>query len=153
MSAMSRPVIAEVKNVLTFGEGAPHDASLDGYIPPDREHFGFQAQVFIGQQGDDRCDSFDIKVCSPSWFAEKVAASDSGWTPFNAMLTTLPENVLPGAGIWFMQQWDRSAFDAALNAVCQVASGGPDWGSVAARIGRLIPWEFDYKFDEHVDRR
>jgi hypothetical protein len=37
--------------------------------------------------------------------------------------------------------------------VCAAASGGPDWGTVASRIGRAIPWEYDYKYDAHVDER
>ncbi len=148
---MSQSVVAEVKSVLAFGEGVPGSAALDGYAPANREHFGFRAQVFIGQQGDDRSDSFDITVCSPSWFAEGV--SQQGLGRFNRLLRALPEGVLPGAGIWFMRQWERSEFETALNAVCDAASGGPDWGSVASRIGRLIPWEFDYKFDAHVDSR
>ena len=56
------------------------------------------------------------------------------------------------AGFWFMRRWDRVAFVEALDRVCDALSPGPDWGSVASRIGRLIPWEFDYKYDESVNQ-
>jgi hypothetical protein len=45
----------------------------------------------------------------------------------------------------------RDDFDEALSAITDAASPGPDWGSVAARIGRFIPWEFNYKYDDHID--
>jgi hypothetical protein len=64
----------------------------------------------------------------------------------------MPEAVAAGAGMWFMRQWDSSTFLKALDQICEVASPGPDWGSVASRIGRLIPWEFAYKYDEAVNK-
>jgi hypothetical protein len=33
-------VLARVKEVLVFGDGSPTNASLDGFQPPDPEHFG-----------------------------------------------------------------------------------------------------------------
>ena len=26
-----------------------------------------------------------------------------------------------------------------------------DWGTLANRIGRYIPWEFDYQYDDFID--
>jgi hypothetical protein len=51
-----------------------------------------------------------------------------------------------------MRRWDPDQFLEALTSICKEFSPGPDWGSVASRIGRLIPWEFDYKYDEHVNQ-
>jgi hypothetical protein len=143
-------ISAEVKAVLAFGEGASEDASLERYEPPDPDHFGFTAQVFIGDTVRDDSDSFDITVCSPSWFAEKVAAGE--WERFRSGgLRAISDAVAPGAGLWFMRRWNRAQFEEALRVVCDTFSPGPDWGSVASRIGRLIPWEFDYKYDQYVD--
>lgn len=147
---MNQVTFAQVKFVLAFGEGATKDASLDGYAPPDPDKFGFTAQVFIGDSGSDESDSFDITVCSPSWFAEQVSVGE--WERFrNGVLRSIPDNVAPGAGLWFMRRWDRSQFEKALSSICETFSPAPDWGSAAARIGRLIPWEFDYKYDRFVD--
>lgn len=144
-------VRAVVKNVLAFGDGSSSDASLDGFVPPDPEHFGFFAQVFVGDDVDDRSDSFDLVVCSPSWFAEEAVSGR--WEQFRGGgLTVLPESIAVGSGIWFMRRWDKAAFEDALKFVCDAASPGPDWGTVAARIGRLIPWEFAYKYDERVNQ-
>ena len=147
---MESPFRAEVKTVLAFGEGQASDNSLEGFSPPDPTNFGFNAQVFIGEAGGDLYDSFDVVVCSPSWFASQVAQGN--WDRFKRGLRDLPESIVVGSGFWFMRRWDATAFMDALGRVCDTLSPGPDWGSVASRIGRLIPWEFDYKYDEAINR-
>jgi hypothetical protein len=147
---MENPVRAEVKTVLAFGDGQAAGRSLAGFSPPDPESFGFNAQVFIGEVGVDLSDSFDVVVCSPSWFASQVA--DGEWDRFKGGgLRAMPESVVVRAGLWFMRRWDRAAFEEALNRVCETVSPGPGWGSVASRIGRLIHWEFDYRYDEAIN--
>jgi len=143
-------VRATVKNILAFGDGAAEDNALDGYVPPDPEHFGFSAQVFIGDDADDLSDSFDVTVCTPSWLAAQVKAG--AWDRFRSgSLRAMPESVAAGAALWFMRRWNRQEFERAVEAVCEDANPAPDWGSVACRIGRRIPWEFDYKYDRHVN--
>jgi hypothetical protein len=51
-----------------------------------------------------------------------------------------------------MRRWDRTDFEEALKAVCDAFSPGPDWGAVASRIGRVIPWGCVGIYDEHVDQ-
>lgn len=143
-------VRCEVKSVLAFGEGAAADASIDGFTPPAPEHFGVSLQVFIGEVGSDVADSFDILVCSPSWMVARVDAGE--WERFRSGgLRVLPESVAVGTGIWFMRRWNRADVEAALSSICESFSPAPDWGSLAARVGRLVPWEFDYKFDTLVN--
>jgi hypothetical protein len=148
MTAMPRPVTAVVKSVVVSGAGS--DAwDVREFSASDPAHFGFFASVFIGENAEDEfVDSFDILVCSPSWFAEQ--ASGEVWTDCQ-QLTAMPDEVLPGAGVWFMRRWDRAQFEEALRVVCTDASGGPDWSTVASRIGRLIPWEFAYKYDAEIN--
>ncbi len=148
---MSTPVTAVLKSVLAFGDGQAEDRSLDGYRPEDPEHFGFDAQIFIGDASHDWRDSFDLLVCTPSWMTECVDAGR--WDRFTvAGPRVLPESIAVGTGIWFMRRWDRAEFEEALRAVCAEFSPGPDWGSVAARIGRVIPWEYRFRHDKHVDQ-
>jgi hypothetical protein len=121
-------------------------------VPSDPTDFGFHAQVLIGETSNDLSDSFDVVVCSPRWMEGQVAAGR--WEQFRGGgLRAIPDSVAVGAGIWFMQRWDRADFETALRAVCEQFSPGPDWGSLASRIGRLIPWEYHYKYDEHVNVR
>ncbi len=51
-----------------------------------------------------------------------------------------------------MRRWDRAVFMEAVRAVCEGFSLGNDWGILASRIGRVIPWEFDYRYDKFVDQ-
>jgi Immunity protein 8 len=149
---MNRSITAEVKTVLVFGEGALPGGSVEEFVPDDPEHFGVNVQVLIGEAATDFADSFDLIVCSPSWMAAKVR--DGGWDRFrNSGLRVLPESIAVGSGIWFMRRWNPIELESSLRSVCEAFSPGPDWGSVAARIGRLIPWEFDYKYDAHVNDR
>ena len=73
------------------------------------------------------------------------------WSPFKRQLRVIPESVLPGAGTWFMRRWHPEHFEPAVHAICDGAGPGPDWGTVASRVGRLIPWEFDYQYDARVN--
>ena len=147
---MQNGVHAEVKNILGFGDGVAPGMSLDRFSPPDPEHFGFHAQIFIGVTTGDASDSFDIVICTPSWFASQVA--EGHWDRFKGGgLGVLPPSILVGAGLWFVRRWDHADFHEAIRQVCDSASPGPDWGSVANRIGRMIPWEFSYRYDDHVN--
>ncbi|MET8519211.1 hypothetical protein [Nocardioides sp. NPDC004968] len=41
---------------------------------------------------------------------------------------------------------------AALDRLIPAYSPGPDFAAVAARMGRVIPWEYDFKFDAQLNR-
>jgi Immunity protein 8 len=141
-------VIADVKGMLFFGAGASGDR--DEFHPVDPRHFGVSVQVFIGDTQGEHGDSFDLTVCSPSWLASTFESE--GTSRFAHGLWTMPATIVVGAQIWLMPAWNANDFRAGVDAVCASASPGPDWGAVANRIGRLIPWEFAYKYDDHIDR-
>jgi hypothetical protein len=144
------PVVAVVKQVLVVDDlWRPVDLVEQNLDLRDPDHFGFDAQVFIGEAHRDGVDSFDLIVCSPSWLAARV--SEGYWTPEGRWEDDDP--VRPGSRYWFMRRWDQTEFLKAVAAVCVAASAGPDWKTVAARIGRLIPWEFDYQYDEELNRQ
>lgn len=120
-------------------EGDPAD-----FVPEDPECFGVYVQAFIGEEGDPRSDSFDFMVCSPRWLVDNfnhpfMAADCEDWyeTP----------NLHFGRELVLMERWDYGELWSCIQAVC-VDFEGPDWRTVANRIGRWMPWEFDYRFDE-----
>ena len=116
--------------------------------PPDGAHdFAGSVQVLIGSTDDESADSFDLVVCSPNRFAEHLAREN--WDELDA----LPGgNVLPITGVWLMRSWSRHEFEQAVQRVVPAYSPGPDFATVAARIGRVIPWEYDYKHDRRLNR-
>lgn len=116
-------------------------------LPGDRCH---PTTGCATEDGDELVDSFDLVVCSPSWLADQVAEGQ-GERFRSGGLRATPDSVIVGSGIWLMRRWARDAFDQALRVITDVASPGPDWGSVAARIGRFVPWEFNYRYDQHVN--
>lgn len=114
---------------------------------PGAAHFAGSVQVLIGEVGDDRADSFDLIVCSPSKFAEHFQPDN--WDADDV----LPGgNVLPITGVWLMRTWSRPEFEEAVQRVIPAYSPGPDFATVAARIGRVIPWEYDYRHDKAVNQ-
>ena len=117
--------------MLAFGGRNNPDGALDTYEPSDPEHFGFSAQVFVGGAMSDECDSFDVTVCSPSWFASEVAAR--GMEHFNRAPRGFPEDVHPGTDLWFMHRWDRARFEEALSAAF------PKTSEDVANVGDLRP--------------
>ena len=49
-----------------------------------------------------------------------------------------------------MQRWDAGALEAAIRELCE-RTEGPNWGAVASRLNRLLPWEFNYRYEQAVD--
>jgi hypothetical protein len=142
-------VTAELREVWFSGFAGAWIGSTTDPSPDDPEHFGFLMHAVIGDASHDAGDAFNAYVCTPSWFAAQLQTG--GWDRFVDALR--PTSIVDGSGMWFVSRWDRAELDTALRLLCEESSPGPDWGSVAARIARVIPWEFDYRYDEHVNHR
>ena len=121
-----------------------HEA-LERFQPDDPEHFGIGLQAFIGSGDDDAADSFDAFACTPSWLAENFDDERIGRWEFE------PPGLLFGSRFILMKRWDYSALVSAVRGLCAFHEAD-DWGMVASRIGRHIPWEFDYRYDGFLDR-
>jgi Immunity protein 8 len=50
-----------------------------------------------------------------------------------------------------MKRWDHAALREAITGLCE-AFEAADWGTLASRIARTIPWEYDYRYDEFLDQ-
>ncbi|MEU2199208.1 Imm8 family immunity protein [Isoptericola sp. NPDC019482] len=114
-------------------------------------HFGVSAQVLIGTTTSDPADSFDCILCSPSMFAEQFSVEK--WGDDGFAVDVLPGGeVLPVAGVWLMRSWSPAAFESAVDRLIKACSPAPDWGELAARIGRVLPWEYDYRHDRTTNQ-
>lgn len=106
--------------------------------------FSTHVQVFIGATSEPGADSFDLTLASPDWVAGHADELFAGHVLDSG-------DVAPLTGLWLMDRWSRTAFDAALARLVAAYSPGPDFGTIAERIGRVIPWEYAYRRDAALD--
>ena len=52
-----------------------------------------------------------------------------------------------------MKSWSRVDFEAALQRIVPAFSPAPDFPTLAGRVGRVIPREYDYSHDDVVNRQ
>ena len=125
---------------------APNPDSPDVDQP---EHFGFPVMVLVAESGS-APDAFHLHVCSASWLSAELM-TERGEALSDSLVTEHDAGVRPLAGVWVMNRWSRERFEAAVRRLCDSQSPAPDWGTVASRISRLLPWEYDYRYDDHAD--
>lgn len=129
-------VKAELKSL--FAPFVP--GKLEEWSPEDPDKFGFNLQIFVGSTGDAASDSFDVTVCTPSWLSENW---DWGIHEDDRSDLRL------GRDLILMKRWDFQQLEAAIRKVCDVEAN--TWGDVANRIGRTLPWEYEYRYDDYQD--
>jgi len=117
---------------------------LEQYVPGDPECFGFHVMAFIGSVGDESFDAFNFVVCTPIWLARSFNDVRVPRWDYEC------ENVLFGRRLVLMMRWDYQELHAAISEMC-AGHEAADWGTLANRIGRYIPWEFDDRYDEFID--
>ncbi len=120
----------------------PDARGIESYEPSDPTDFCVSVQAFIGPGDSDPSDSFDFVVCSPKWLLANfhlLRDPDDDVTPPSLVVTQ---------GIWIMESWSSQDIESNIRRLCEVVSPGPDWGSVADRLGRWMPWEYDYRYDD-----
>lgn len=138
---MSGGVQVEVKAINVW-----HDEPAHG-----SDHFVVNVEVFIGEVGEDKVDSFNLVCASPSMLAELY--SSDRWGEPRLVQDVLPGgNVLPLTGVWLMKAWSKRDLEAALSRLAPAYSPGPDFGTVASRIARVVPWEYDYRHDDRLNQ-
>jgi len=100
--------------------------------------------AFIGAVGNESSDAFNFMVCTAAWLARN----------FNDVRVPRwdyeRENLLFGRKLVLMRRWDYEELHAAISEMC-AGHEAADWGTLANRIGRYIPWEFDDRYDEFID--
>lgn len=115
------------------------------YIPDDPEYFGATLQAFIGCEGDSRGDSFDVMVCSPRWLVDNFNYPNLAERWYET------PNLHFGRRLILMERWDYAELWSCIQSMC-VDFEGPDWDTVANRIGRWLPWEFQHHVDDALVR-
>ena len=134
---------ADVKTLLYFPEMPDESGDVTSWQPRDSFNFGVHAQILAGTSEERGADSFDILVCSPTWFA-------AHWQQSTYSPDRLPGGVIAGRRVWFMDRWDPEVFQRAIENVLDLTTAGR-WGDIANRLGRYAPWEYDYRYDRAQD--
>ena len=143
--ASPEPVLrATIKGHLEFS------GDISAGRPTDPTYFGFEGSVVLGVK-EDRDDLFDFFVCSPRWLADHYADRNPdttrrslGW-PNDQDLEAVS---MPG--LILMPVWSEESLRSLLDRICGECTG-PDWPTIASRLGRVLIWEYEYKYDEYVD--
>lgn len=154
---MKEQTTARIHLIQLFAAGEPYETSLERYQPEDPEHFGTHIQLWIASSDAGStgwpvggADDFDLTVCTPSWFADRAEEDWKGLGGYRGP-GSMPASIIMGHGIWFVQRWDHGEILAGLASIFETEGTGPDWGSVASRIGRYIQWDLSYAYDQHVN--
>lgn len=122
--------------------------------PPDPSYFGVQMMLLIGLPEKDGADAFKAFACTPRWLAdhlrefdtygeEGLAAGGSAWFHGGGQLAKMTGTIL-------MPRWTREELLAAVDRLCG-ESAAHDYATAATRIGRVFPWEYQYRYDGFVD--
>jgi hypothetical protein len=101
--------------------------------------------AFIGSADSDLVDSFDAVVCTPTWLAANFGDPRISRAHFES------HEPLFGNRFLFMKRWDYDALHTAVSHDCALQQA-EDLGTLASRIGRRIPWEFDFQYDDFIDK-
>lgn len=144
---MARMVTAEVKAFFYNGPGS-YDEPPPAVEDPLR--FGLEVRVMIGTEGVAAADEFMAFPCTATWLVHELSAG-RGERMAESLVTEHDAGVRPLAGVWVMDRWSQERFESAVRRLCALHSPAPDWGTVASRISRLLPWEYDYRYDDHAD--
>jgi hypothetical protein len=137
---------AELKSLLAVGDSPE---GVEHYAPEDPADFCIALQAFVGATDDALSDSFDVLVCTPAWLAKNFdsprlrQAQPRAWT-------WQRRGIEFGRQFILMERWNYALLYETLSRLCSSVEG-PDWGTVASRIDHYLPWEYDYRYERHLE--
>jgi hypothetical protein len=105
---------------------SPDVFNLEDFQPDGS--FGILVQAMVGPSSAPGEESFGIIVCTPAWFADRMAG-----------------DIYPGRHHLFVRRYDFHLLKKYLERYCSTCTVA-SWHEVAEKLGRLGHWEFeDYK--------
>ncbi|WP_175932830.1 MULTISPECIES: immunity 8 family protein [unclassified Burkholderia] len=116
---------AEIKSLYSL----QLEDTLINYLPDDVSNFGTWIRAYIGPQGEEGSEAFDIEVCTPEWLKSRCTIEGAMW----------------GRHMLIVGAYDYEAIKAFIEryvATCH----GDDWAAIATKLSRMGAWEFeDYR--------
>lgn len=105
---------------------SPDVDDLKQFSPKNPKDFAFLLQIFVGVEGSDGEDSFDLQVCTPAWLERECKRV----------------GVVSGRHRLIVDCFDINAIEMYLQDYCENIVAD-DWDGIAAILGELGSWEFD----------
>ena len=105
---------------------SPDVADLQSYSPEDPASFRILVQLFIGPDGAEGFESFDVVVCTPDWIKQNVARDE----------------ILLGRHHAIVQEYDYGRLIQRIEKYLLHCTGDT-WEEIAIKVGRLGQWEFE----------
>jgi hypothetical protein len=112
---------------------SPDVPDLRTWVPPDERHFGFLLQIIAGPQGDDAGESFDVRVCTPSWIANRLEAVGPQF----------------GSGLLLVARYDFAELERIVRRRFETVEAS-DWSALGRKLSGLAHWEFEDHADDPV---
>lgn len=104
---------------------SPDVDDLEGHRPSDSD-FAFLLQMFVGPEGGEGEEAFDVQVVTPAWLERRFSG----------------DGLASGEGRLVVFGYDWPRMEAYLRQ--RVAScTGNDWQEVARKLSRFSHWEFE----------
>jgi hypothetical protein len=137
------PVWAEIRDIAYTTMATPvlNSAERDRPQLRDLTLFNMHVALLIGPRGGTGWHEFSLCVKSLRWLAEahadpsrSVTLRTSEYGPSAALADFLWPTFV-------MSSWDQEVFEARLHRLCWAVGPGPDWGSVAMRLGEWLDLE------------
>ncbi len=113
---------------------SPDVPDMATYTPEDPTHFSILVQAMVGPRGEQGEESFDFIVCTPRWL--EATLSQDGFV-FGRHYLIVP-------------RYDYYLIWQAIEDLCN-RTDGPDWTTIANKLGRYGQWEFEDYRDKEVE--
>ena len=101
------------------------DEDLDE-LKPVSGSFSHTLRAEIGARGEKGSDAFEFDVCSPEWLENELSSHP----------------IIPGGARLITNRFDPGAVEDYVRKRLLHANG-PDWATVAAKLGQWSRWELD----------
>lgn len=105
---------------------SPDLLDLQHDIPVNPENFLILIQAIVGPIGDAGEEAFDFNVCTPSWIEERLTK----------------DSFLLARHYLIVPRYNYTTIWQVIQKICD-RTQGPDWITVANRLGRYGLWKFE----------
>lgn len=105
---------------------SPDIDDLFNYVPEDPENFSFLLQAFVGIEGQEGEESFDIEVYTPKWLLSNHKKQDIIFAHYSIIVFA----------------YEFSSIHGKIKSTIEGCTGS-SWEEIAKKVGQIGRWEFE----------